>query len=176
MDYLELIKFWLDHKVLHQFFFWIALFEAVLKASVADSQQRLVGLQDIFKTSPRNVFKTSTVLLQYNNFLFSKTSRRRLANMSWRRLEHALEDKKLLHLRRLQDVLKTCFEDVSKTCLEDILKARLKMSSRSLGDKQNVYWGYLYLINLNMYLTNLYFTNLYQTNLKRIQNALIRTQ
>ena len=27
-------------------------------------------------------------------------------------------------------------------------------TSRCLGDKQNVYWGYLYLTNLNLYLTN----------------------
>ena len=49
-------------------------------------------------------------------------------------------------------------------------------SSRRLGDKQNVNWGYLFLANLNVYLTNLYFTNLYLTNLRRIQNALVRNQ
>ena len=50
------------------------------------------------------------------------------------------------------------------------------MSSRGLGDKQNANWGYLYLTNLNVYLTNLQITNLYLTNLKQIQNAFIRTQ
>ena len=35
----------------------------------------------------------------------------------------------------------------------------LKTSSRRLGGKQNFYWWYLYLTNLNVYLTNLYFTN-----------------
>ena len=81
-----------------------------------------------------------------------------------------------------QDVLRTSFEDI----LQDVVKTSsrrygrrkvvtLKASSRRLGDKQNVYWGYLY-TNLNLYLTNLYLTNLYQTNLCRIENALIRTQ
>ena len=54
------------------------------------------------------------------------------------------------------------------------------MPSRRLEDimemKQNTYWGYLFLTNLNVYLTNLYFTNLYLTILTRIQNALIGTQ
>ena len=68
---------------------------------------------------------------------------------SWRHLEDVLEDEKLLRWKRLQDV-----------------------SWRRLGDKKNVYWGYLYLRNLNVYLTNLYFTNLYVANLRRIQNAL----
>ena len=77
------------------------------------------------------------VRLQRNNFLFSKTS--------WRRLEDVLKDEKFLRWRRI-------------------------------GDKQNFYWGYLHLANLNMYLANLYFTNLYLVNLRRIQNTLIRTQ
>ena len=47
---------------------------------------------------------------------------------------------------------------------------------RGLEDKQNVYWGYLYLKHLNLYLTDLYVINLYLTNLRQIQNALIRTQ
>ena len=52
----------------------------------------------------------------------------------------------------------------------------LKTSPQRLGDKQNVYWRFLYLQNLNLYLTNLYLTTLYLTNLRKIQNALIRTQ
>ena len=68
------------------------------------------------------------------------------------------------HLARsLEDVLKTSWRHVFKT------------SSRHYGDKQNTYWGYLYLTNLNMYLTNLYLTNLHLTILRRIQNALSRT-
>ena len=81
--------------------------------------------------------------------------------------------------RPLQDVLKTCLEDVLKTCLDDILKTYLEDVFKTSWKQKNVYWGYLYLINLNVYvfdLTNLYVTNLYLTNLKRIQNALIRTQ
>ena len=66
----------------------------------------------------------------------------------------------------LQDIL----ED------EKIVTLKTSSFSRHLGDKQNVYWGYLYLTNLNVYLTNLYLTNLYLTTLRRIQNALIRTQ
>ena len=62
-------------------------------------------------------------------------------------------------------VLKTCLEDVLKTCLEDILKT----SWRHYGDKQNTYWEYLYLTNLNVYLTNLYLTNLHLTILRRIE-------
>ena len=45
------------------------------------------------------------------------------------------------------------------------------LSSRRLGGKQNVYWWYLHLANLNVYLTNICFTNLYLTNLRRVQNA-----
>ena len=71
-----------------------------------------------------------------------------------------------------EDVLKTSWRHVLKTSWRYILK----MSWRRYGDKQNVYWGYLYLTNLNVYLTNLYFTNLYLTILRRIQNALIRIQ
>ena len=70
-------------------------------------------------------------------------------------------------------------EDVLKTCLEDVLKMSwrhaLKTSWRYYGGKQNTYWGYLYLTNLNVYLTNLYLTNLQLTILRRIQNALSRT-
>ena len=80
----------------------------------------------------------------------------------------------------LQDGLKICLEDVLKTCheaswrhiLKMFLRHVLKTSSRRLGDKQNIYWGYLYLTNLNVY----HFTNLYLTNLRQIQNALFRTQ
>ena len=107
-----------------------------------------------------------------------------LNKTSWRhlaiRLEDVLEEEKLLRWRRLQDGLKICLEDVLKTCheaswrhiLKTSLRSVLKTSSRRLGDKQNVYWGYLYLTNLNVY----HFTNLYLTNLRWIQNALFRTQ
>ena len=76
----------------------------------------------MFKTASRHVLKTSSIRLQRNYFLFSKTS--------WRRLE----DEKLLRWRRLQgdlktgleDVFKTCLENVLKTCLEDVLKKCLE--------------------------------------------------
>ena len=45
----------------------------------------------------------------------------------------------------LEDLMKTCFKDVLQTSLEDALKTCLKTSSKRLGDKQNVHWGYLYL-------------------------------
>ena len=86
------------------------------------TQQTFVGLQDVLKTSSRNVLKTSSARLQGNNFSSSKTSWRRLANTSWRRLEDVLEDEKLLRWRHLEDILKTCLEDVLKTGLEDVLK------------------------------------------------------
>ena len=54
-----------------------------------------------------------------------------------------------------EDVLKTSLRHVLKTCPEGV---------RRLGDKQNVYWEYLYLANLNLYLINLYLTYLYLTN------------
>ena len=109
-----------------------------------------IRLKDLLKTSCRNltrrledVFKTS-----------------------WGRLGRLL--KKLLRWRRLQDVLKTCLEAVSKTSWKHILKT----SSRRLGNKQNVYWKYLYLTNLNVYLTNQYFTNLYLTKGKSKMHSL----
>ena len=79
----------------------------------------------------------------------------------------------------LQDFFKTSWK--TKHCYaEDVLKTSwrhvLKTSWRHCGGKQNTYWGYLYLTNLNVYLTNLYFTNQYLTILRRVQIALIRTQ
>ena len=64
--------------------------------------------------------------------------------------------------------------------LQDVLEDKKLLRWRRLGDKQNVYWGYVFShglpANLNQYLTNLYLTNLYFKNLRRIRNALIRTQ
>ena len=124
----------------------------------------VAGLQDVLKTSWRHVLKMSSIRLQRNSFTSSKTS--------WRPLEDVLQ-------RRYEDIFKMSWktknyyaEDVLKTSWRHILKT----SSRCLGGKQNVYWGYLYLTNLNVYPTNLYFTNLYLTNLRRIQIALLRTQ
>ena len=76
------------------------------------------------------VLKTSWILLQdmsWRRFqhIFSVTIfhlPRRLEDVLQRRLENALEDEKLLCLRRLQDFLTTFLEDVLKRCLEDIFK------------------------------------------------------
>ena len=117
--------------------------------------------------------KTSSTRLQRNNFTSSKKT-------SWKRLEDILQDvleeKKLLRWRLLQNALKACLEDTSwRHVLKMSWRSVLKTSGRHYGNKQNTYWGCLYLTNLNVYLTNLYFSNLYLTILRRIQNALIRT-
>ena len=125
------------------------------------TQQTFVGLPDVSKTSWRHVFKTSSTPLQRNNFTSSKTS--------WRRLE-----------RQKNFTLKTPWSHVLKTSWRHVLKTSwiniLKTSSRLLGGKKKVYWWYLYLTNLNVYLTKQCFANLYLTDLRRIQNALLRTQ
>ena len=101
-----------------------------LPSKIVTTQQTFIGFQD--------TLKTSSTRLQRNNFCLS---------------------------RRLQDVfktLKTCWTHVDMlTCCRwrRVLKTPwrhvLKASSRRLGDKQNVCWGYLYLTNLNVYLINL---------------------
>ena len=108
---------------------------------------------------------------------------RRLQDMSWRHLKHVfsvtilrlarrledvLEDEKLLRWRRLED---TSWRHILKAFCRHVLKT----SWKHYGDKQNTYWGHLYLTNVNVYVTNLYFTNLYLAILRQIQNALIRT-
>ena len=129
-------------------------------------------LQDMSWRRLQHVFSVTVFRLPRRLEDFLKTSWRYLA----RRLEDVLEDKKLLRWRRLQDVLKTSWRHVLKTCWRHVLK----MPWRRLGDKQIVYWGYVFNhglpVNLNQYLTNLYLINLYFTNLRRIRNALIRTQ
>ena len=110
-------------------------------------------------------YRTSKHLLVW------KSSSRRLQDMSGRCLQHVFSVTTLRLPRRLQDFFKTSWK--TKNCYA---KDVLKTSWRHYGDKQNTYWGYRYLTNLNVYLTNLYFTNLYLTILRRIQNALIRTQ
>ena len=111
--------------------------------------------------------KTSSTRLQCNNFMSSKTS--------WRSLEEVIVAVKT----SWRHILKTSWRHVLKTSWRHVLKMSrrhvLKTSWRHYGDKQNTYWGYLYLTNLNVYLTNLYLTNLHLTILRRIQNALSRT-
>ena len=111
--------------------------------------------QDVLRTPCQDVLKTSSG-----------------------RLEDVLEDVKLLHWRRLEDVVKTCVGDVLKTCLQDVLNIICR--------KKNIYWGYLYtylgITNINVYISrlflniSLYFANLYLTMVTRIQNILIRIQ
>ena len=157
--------------------------------SISDSRQVLnehLEQCDCCMTYPSKhllVLKTSSTRLQRNNFTSSKTSWRRLAKTFWRRLEDLLQDVLKTSWKTkncyAEDVLKTSWRHVLKTSWRHVLKMSwrhvLKTSWRHYGDKQNTYWGYLYLTNLNVYLTNLYFTNLYLTILRRIQNALIRT-
>ena len=61
-------------------------------------------LHNLFKTSWRHVFKTSSRLLQLKSFSFWKIV-----------TSYVLEDVKLLRWRRIKDVFKTCLEDVLKT-------------------------------------------------------------
>ena len=103
---------------------------------------------------------------------------------SWKRLQNIFCVTILRLPRRFQDLsqdvfktpwkTKNCYaEDVFKTSSRHVLKTSwrhiLKTSSRRLPGKQIVYWWYLYLTNLNVYLTNLCFTNLYLTNLERMR-------
>ena len=119
------------------------------------------------------VFKTSSIRLQRNNFSSSKTSWRRLEDVLQIRFEDVLKTSRKTSWRRLgrqkivtlktswRHVLKTSWRHVLKTSWRHVLKMSwrhvLKMSAKRLGDKQNVFWSYLYLTNLNVYLTNLVF-------------------
>ena len=102
-----------------------------------------------------------------------------LQDMFWRCIQHVfrnlkksckdvLEEEKLLCWRRIEDV--TCWGHVFKASQRHVLKTFWthvsKKSSRCLVKKQNVYWGRLYLMNLNKYLRNLCFPNLYPTKLR----------
>ena len=143
---------------IHYLFYWLDLlllfvFYAIKRVY---TQQTFVGLQD--------VLKTSSTRLQHSNFRSSKTS--------WRGLEDVFKTSPKTSSRRLGRRKIVNAEDVFKTSWRHILRT----SSRCLGGKQNFYWWYLYLTNLNVYLTNLRFTNLYLKNLRRIQNASLRTQ
>ena len=128
------------------------------------------------------------------HLLVFKTSWRGLQGMPSTRLQHFFSVTIFRPPRRLEDVVKTSCKMswrrlgrrkivTLKTSWRHVLKTSwrhiLKTSSRRLGGKQNVYWGYLYLTNLNVYifdLTNLYLGKLNLMILRRIQNVLIRTQ
>ena len=150
------------------------------------SQQTFAGLEDVLKTSWRHVLKTSSTRFSVTILGLPRSLEDVLQRLledvlktscksSWRRLKKILEDDKLLRWlkrssRRLEDVLKTCYEDVLNRCFEEMSWRCLEdISWRLLGDireKQNAYWWYLYLTNLNVYLTNVYFKNLYLTILR----------
>ena len=158
-------------------FFFIVSFSNSFPANICWSWRRLqhVFSAPIFRL-PRRLEDVLQIRLEDISQDVLKTSWRRLGRQKIVTLKTSW--------RRLEDILKTCLEDVLKTCLQDVLKTSwrhvLKMSWRRLGNKQIVYWGYVFNPvlpeNLNQYLTNLYLINLYFTNLRRIQNALIRTQ
>ena len=84
-----------------------------MKSEIA--QQTFLVFQDVFKTCWRRVEDVFKAYLQYvfvkrlqNVFKTSyKTSCNYVLKTSSRRLHDALEDKKMLHSRRLEDVLKT---------------------------------------------------------------------
>ena len=94
------------------------------------TQETFVGLQEVFKAFLQYVFKT------YLQDIL-KTS---LA-------QHVLSCK--ASSRHLEDVLITSWRHLARRlCKND----NLKTPWRRLGDKQNIYRGYLYLKNLNVYL------------------------
>ena len=118
------------------------------------------------------VLKASSKRLQRNNFTSSKTSWRHLAKTAWRRFEDFLKTsskKSWRPLGRREIVFKSPWWNILKTSWRHVLKMSwrhalkmswrhiLKMFAKCLGDKQNVFWSYLYLANLNVYLTNLVF-------------------
>ena len=94
-----------------------------------------------YLTNQSSQSNTSPKHLPSKHLLVLKTSWRRFQDMSWRHLQHVfsvtilrlprrLEDVKLLHWRRLEDMPWRCLEDMSwrrledilKTCFEDVLK------------------------------------------------------
>ena len=116
----------------------------------------------VLKTSSRHVLKKSWTRLQRNNFSSSrrledvlKTSCKYVLKTSWRCLEDISQDVLKTSWKTKNcsavDVLKTSWRLVLnlKTSWRHVLKTSwrhvLKMSWRRLGDKQNFYWGYLYL-------------------------------
>ena len=136
----------------------------------------------VLKTSSRRLQHMSSTRLQHVFSVAILRLPRRLEDVlktSWRRLEEVLKTSWKTKNCYAEDVLKTSWRHVLKTSWRHVLKMSwrhvLKSSWRHYGDKQNTYWGYLYLTNLNVYLTNLYLTNLHLTIPRPIQNALSRT-
>ena len=85
---------------------------------------------------------------------------RRLAKTFWRRLKDVLRTSSRRLGRREIVTLKTSWRHILKTSWRHVLKTSwrhvLKTSWRHYGEKQNTYWEYLYLTNLNVHLPNLY--------------------
>ena len=86
------------------------IFSCLLKLTSSTTLQTFVGLEDVFKTSSRYVFKTSSKRLQRNIFSSFKTS--------WRHLEDLLKMKKKSS-RRLQNMPSRRFQDVSWKCFTE---------------------------------------------------------
>ena len=77
-----------------------------------------VCLQNVLKTSSKHVFKTSSRLLQGNNFFSSKPSSRRLCKMSSRRLKTSCRTKNCY----AEEVFKTCPSILWFSCITLPLK------------------------------------------------------
>ena len=143
-------------------------------------------LQKNLIASGKNCFsgKCETVFSTYQKFQAAKTVSPKketffLPTSSFRQGETNFLSSRSKYPGKHLLVLKTSSTRLEDTSWRHILKAFwrhvLKTSWKHYGDKQNTYWGHLYLTNVNVYVTNLYFTNLYLAILRQIQNALIRT-
>ena len=163
------------HKNLHMVCLYKQIWELVLRKKVTVTAEYLVSTLNkyadkeshrkthlIFKISSKHVLKTSSTRLQHNSFCLP------------RRLEDILKTSWQMKNCYTEDVFKTSWRHVLRSfgrhAWETFWRHVLKTTWSHLGDKQNVYREYLYLTNLNVYLTNLYFTNLYLTNLRQAQN------
>ena len=141
------------------------------------SQQTFVGLQDVFKTYSRHIFRRLQHVFSVAFFCLPrrlqdvlKTSCKYVLKTSWKMKDCYAED---VLKTCVEDVLKTYLEDFLKTCLEDILKISWRQTKCLLGIPVS---NHSLPANLNQYLANLYLINVYFTHLKRIPSALIRTQ
>ena len=102
------------------------------------SQQIFVGLEDVLKTSPRHILKTSSTRLQRNNFLSSKTSWRHLARRnfsSWKTKNCYAEVVLKTSWRRLVGMLWRCLEDVIGTNKMFTGNKPKRVSNKSIPDK-----------------------------------------
>ena len=107
--------------------------------------------------------KISLIFGPREHFLVLKTSCKYVLKTSWKTKNCYAEDVLKTSWRRLEDMPWRRLGDMPWRRLEYMIHV-LKTSWRCLGDKQNVYWEYLYLTNLNPYLINLHLTYLYLTN------------